>query len=69
MISLYTNNFIDGIQCTVLSHSNYQNILNNPDDIARAERKLGTQAVVIYCNGHVGGYNTEDGFHEEWTQL
>ena len=69
MISLYTNNFIDGIQCTVLSHSNYQNILNNPEDIARAERKLRTQAVVIYYNGHVGGYKTMAGFQEEWTQM
>ena len=69
MSSFYTNNLTQGIQCNVLSFSNYQNILNNPEDIARAERKLRTQAVVIYYNGHVGGYKTMAGFQEEWTQM
>ena len=69
MNSFYTNNLIQGLQCKMLSFSNYQNILDNPENIARAERKLLKQAVVIYYNGHVGGYKTMAGFQEEWTQM
>ena len=68
MYSVWTHDG-DSIRGIVLSFSNYHDILKNTEDRERAERKLRRQAVVVYYDGHVGGYNTLAAFQEEWTEV